>query len=302
MKHLITLAKDLARSWRKDNVPQLAAAFAYYAIFLIPPFLAIVLAVLGMLFGSAVSREDLYQTLFYLAGNAAALDLIALLRAYSLPQITIPTLIIASAALIIAGSQTYIDLRDSFNLIWGVASKERWGLGKILRERTASLIVTAAAGLIFMILISASTVVLVFSHSLSRSSGESLWLIQFINVGATFLLMTFLLTLIYSTVSSVVIRWRDALPGAATAAFLLMAGNYLLSLYFAVSPSASIYGVFGIFVLILIWAYYVAALFFAGFEITKHYVLRHDRPLETHRHYYFTDWPDRLKKSWKKII
>ena len=62
--------------------------------------------------------------------------------------------------------------------------------------------------------------------------------------------------------------WRQAFLGGAITALLFALGRYLIGLYLAQAAPGSAYGSMGALVLLLLWTYYAAAVFFAGALIT----------------------------------
>jgi membrane protein len=64
------------------------------------------------------------------------------------------------------------------------------------------------------------------------------------------------------------VRWRQALLGGAITAALFAGGRYLIGLYLAEAAPGSAYGSMGTLVLLLVWMYYAAAVFFIGALIT----------------------------------
>jgi membrane protein len=203
LKHTMAIIKDLVRAWKSDKVPQTAAAFAYYAIFLIPPFLAIILAILGIIFGNVVSRQDILDELRFLVGRGPAMAIFELLTAFKASGFTVPTLIIASMFLIFTGSHAYLSLREAFNHIWGIASKEKSNWKKFILNRFVSFIFTAAAGLTFIWLVGASTMLLVFSRSLSVYFQISPFILGLLNILISFLITMALFMIIGGMLSPV---------------------------------------------------------------------------------------------------
>ena len=57
-------------------------------------------------------------------------------------------------------------------------------------------------------------------------------------------------------------------PGGAITALLFALGRYLIGLYLAQAAPGSAYGSMGALVLLLLWTYYAAVVFFAGALIT----------------------------------
>ena len=67
------------------------------------------------------------------------------------------------------------------------------------------------------------------------------------------------------------LRWRDVALGAVVTSMLFMLGKGLLGLYFAHASFGSTYSAAGTPIVVLLWVYYSAQLFFWGAELTKVY-------------------------------
>jgi membrane protein len=64
------------------------------------------------------------------------------------------------------------------------------------------------------------------------------------------------------------VRWRQALLGGVITAGLFVLGRWGIGLYLARAAPGSAYGSMGTLVLLLVWMYYAAAVFFIGALIT----------------------------------
>jgi len=76
---------------------------------------------------------------------------------------------------------------------------------------------------------------------------------------------------IYWLLARVQLRWRVIFAGAAFTSFLFIVGKYLLALSLSISNIASIYGAFGSLLILLLWFFYIAQIFYLGAEFTKVY-------------------------------
>jgi membrane protein len=92
-------------------------------------------------------------------------------------------------------------------------------------------------------------------------------------------MITVLFAVLYKIVPDVTLRWSDVALGAALTALLFMIGKQLMALYFAYADLRSTYGVAGSPIVVLLWVYYSAQLFFWGAEFSKVYT----RTLRTHK-------------------
>jgi membrane protein len=74
---------------------------------------------------------------------------------------------------------------------------------------------------------------------------------------------------LYKIVPNVRLKWDDVALGAMIAALPFMMGKQLMELYFARSGFASAYGAAGSPMVVLLWVYYSAQMFFWGAEFCK---------------------------------
>jgi membrane protein len=83
--------------------------------------------------------------------------------------------------------------------------------------------------------------------------------------------ITLLIALIYKVLPDVHMAWRDVFIGAAVTALLFTLGKFLIGLYLGSSATESAYGAAGSLVVVLLWVYYSALIFFFGAEFTQVY-------------------------------
>ncbi len=76
---------------------------------------------------------------------------------------------------------------------------------------------------------------------------------------------------LYRIVPDVELKWRDVALGAMITSLLFMIGKEFMGLYFAHASFGSTYSAAGSPIVVLLWVYYSAQLFFWGAEFTKVY-------------------------------
>jgi membrane protein len=95
--------------------------------------------------------------------------------------------------------------------------------------------------------------------------------LQGVNLIVSYAVITILFALLYRVVPDLDIEWRDVLLGAALTAALFSVGKTLIGLYLGKAGIASTYGAAGSLVVVLIWVYYSAQIFFLGAEFSQAY-------------------------------
>ena len=97
------------------------------------------------------------------------------------------------------------------------------------------------------------------------------YVLHIVNLTISFVVITFLFAMIYKVLPDVRLKWSDVAVGAAVTSLLFTLGKFLLGLYLGKSTMASTYGAAGSFIIVLVWVYYSAQIFFLGAEFTRVY-------------------------------
>ena len=90
------------------------------------------------------------------------------------------------------------------------------------------------------------------------------FLISFIGIAVLF-------ALIFRFVPETKVRWSDVWLGAIVTAMFFTLGKTLIGLYLGKSSVASAYGAAGSIIVVIVWVYYSAQIFFFGAEFTHAY-------------------------------
>jgi membrane protein len=86
-----------------------------------------------------------------------------------------------------------------------------------------------------------------------------------------YLVIAVLFAALYKILPDVSLKWSDVAVGAMITSLLFMIGKQLLGMYFAAAGFESAYGAAGSPIVVLLWVYYSAQLFFWGAEFSKVY-------------------------------
>jgi membrane protein len=130
-------------------------------------------------------------------------------------------------------------------------------------------------GMFLLLSLAVSTAVAALSHSVTvvLPGGIAFW--QWVDLGVSLCLVTVLFALTYKVLPSARIAWRDVWVGALMTAALFTLGKQFIGGYLAYSSVTSAYGAAGSIIVILLWVYYSAQVFFFGAEFTHVYARRY---------------------------
>jgi membrane protein len=259
--------------WVDDNAPRLGAAVAFYTLLSLAPVIVIAVAVAAVAYGPAAAQGRLASEIRGMAGPDVAHAIQELLRGADQPQAGWIATLLGLATLVIGASSMFVELRDSMNTIWGVPLPQDHNnvamLLRLIKDRFYSFAAVTGMGFVLLVALALNAWIAAMKIAVPR--------------GATFivlyLLVLVLFAALYKIVPDVAVHWSDVALGATITSLLFMLGKLLMGLYFANANFASMYGAAGSPVVVLLWVYYSAQLFFWGAELSKVYT----KTLGSHR-------------------
>lgn len=271
---LSALLRMTFEKWYTDHIPRHAAALAFYTLFAVAPLLLLAATVMGAIVGHDVAEAQLVAQVEQYIHSPETANLVQTILDNTLPAsspwwVTVAAII----ALIYGASSVFGELQIVLNLIWGAPLTLRDDLWGIVVGRLLAVVMVIASGLlIFFALIIATWSNAArdwASNRLHAGGGHEAWSYALV----LFLLMTLVFALIYKFVPHVAIAWHDVLIGAVATAFLISIARLIITWYLSHSRMGLMFGGAGSLVILLLWAYYSAQIFFLGAEFT--YVYSH---------------------------
>ena len=266
------LLKATLEEWSADNTTRLAASLAYYTIFAIAPLLIIASALAGPILGQeAVQSQLIKEIVAYTNDPATATWVQTLLKNGSAPKANLFATIIGIIVLLYGATGVFSELKSSLDLIWDTPTKPATGLREIIIDRFLALLVVLVSGFLLLASLIVSTLL-----NLGTTWIDAHWPGMGVVSQVTSFLLFFAITLvvfalIYKFLPDIRIAWRDVWIGAVATALLFSLGRFLISLYLSYSTIQSTYGAAGSLVVLLLWVYYSAQIFFLGAEFTQVY-------------------------------
>jgi membrane protein len=265
------LLQESYTQWSEAKPFQLAAALAYYTLFSLAPLLLIAIAVAGLAFGREATEHQILMTFQGLVGPQGAQAIQGLLHSASTPESGILATVIGIVTLLIGAGGVVGQLQEALNTIWEVEANPEGGLWHLLRARLVSFALVLGVGFLLLVslLVSAAlaAIIQVMRNALPGSEGFWQGLEFLVSLG----FITLLFALIYKVLPNVKITWQNVWIGAGITALLFTVGKFLLGLYLGQKGITSAYGAAGSLVLVLLWVYYSALIFFFGAAFTKVY-------------------------------
>ena len=278
LKDIPSLIGVTLQTWHDDRAPRLGAALSYYVILSLAPAVVIILAISGWAFGAKAAQGRLVWQIQHVVGSEGAKVIQTMIKGMHPQSTGLVATVLGLVTLFFGASAAVHELRDALNTIWrvpsGLACSRARGLLNMLLERLISLALVLAAGLFLLgslVVTAGASAVGRYLHPIVAPSqalnATIAWLISFA-------IITILFAFIFKVLPSVALKWGDVAFGAVLTALLFTAGKAVLGVYFARAGFTDTYGAAGSLVILLVWVYYSAQVFFLGAEFTRAYACR----------------------------
>ncbi|ACI52406.1 ribonuclease BN [Gluconacetobacter diazotrophicus PA1 5] len=268
------------------------AAIAFYTMFSIVPVLAIIVDVVGVLYGAEATRGAVFDQIRAVMGpdNAGALQ--DMLIASHRSPASLPARIATVAMLLVTATGVFGELQTALNVVWrhdtadGIAARPAaapppdtpppatpppatpW-MTALLYQRVLALgLIAALAGLLLVSLTVNTALATLLGHIHWNFPGQ-VRLVQALNLSLSFGLVMTLFAATFHLLPDHELAWRDIWTGAAITALLFMIGETLIGLYIGNLVSATSYGAAGALIVVMLWIYYSAQIFLLGAEFTR---------------------------------
>ena len=264
------LVKRSVQGWMQDNASSLGAALAFYTLLSLAPLAIIIIAVAGLFIGSAHAQDLLVTQLSQLMGERSAhaiAEVVANTR--NRHSGLLPT-ILGVAALLGGATTVFVELRRDLDIVWRCQPEKSSGLLNWVMTRVLALGVVLAIGFLLLVSLAASTAISAITSTIGVQVVARMG--EFV---ASFGVITLLFAAIYKLLPNRHIAWGDVWVGAAVTSLLFWVGKYLIGLYLGKAAVGSAYGAAGALVVVIVWVYYSAQIFFLGAEFTREYATRH---------------------------
>jgi membrane protein len=269
------LLRKTVNAWIDDKAPRLGASLAFYTLLSLAPLLIVVVAVAALVYGQQAAQGQLVWEIQGLVGADGARTIQGLIHSAYKPGSGAVATILGILTLIFGASTVVVELRDALNTIWRVPAPEAAsGFQSILRfmkERFYSFGLILGVGFLLMVSLILNAVVAALGSYFGSILPTSETLLHIIVFLISFVVVTFLFAAIYKLLPDIHLKWSDVIVGACFTSLLFTIGKQLIGIYLGKASFGSTYGAAGSLVVVLMWVYYSAQLFFLGAEFTKVY-------------------------------
>jgi membrane protein len=243
-----------------DLVAQ-SAALAFYALLSLAPLLVLVLWLTTWLYSPA--QDALLAQIHALAGRSAAVVADTVIdHARGEPSVGSLAGWWSTALLLVGASAVFARLQTALNLIFRTDANRLPGVLAWLRKRVLSFGIVLSLGFVLLLATTVSTLLQVLFAGLPT-------LLPVLGTLASAALYALVFALMYRFLPDRRVHWPQAVLGGLVTTGLFVLGRWLIGVYLAQAAPGSAYGSMGALVLLLVWVYYAAVVFFLGALITS---------------------------------
>lgn len=266
------LARRSIKSWIADNAPTMGAALAFYTLLSLAPLLLVALGLAGYFVGRDAAHDALIAQVALLLGDPAAMGIEGLLDMAGTRGEGVTPALVGAVTMLIGATTVFAELRSDLDRIWRNDADDDRGFVRHLAARAGAFAMVAIVGLLLVVSMLASTFLAAMGSRWFAGSALAPHAIEF---AISFGVITLLFAAIFKILPSRRVAWGDVWVGAAVTSMLFWVGKFLIALYISRAAIDSTFGAAGALVVVIVWVYYSAQVFFLGAEFTREYSLYH---------------------------
>jgi membrane protein len=268
---LLSIFKSTFTGWNRHEAPRLGAALAFYTILSLSPLLILAVALAGFIFSQSTAQAHILSEVQGTIGSEGGKAVESMLAHAQRPATGIVGGIIGILSLLFGASGVFTELRSALNLVWNVKPEQTSGVAALLRERFFSFGMVLSIGFLLLVSLVISTVLAAIGKFFGGLLPIPSPVLAVLNFLLSFIGVAVLFGLIFRFVPEARVRWQSVWPGALVTAIFFTIGKTLIGLYLGKSSVGSPYGAAGSLIVVIVWVYYSAQIFFFGAEFTHAY-------------------------------
>ncbi|MCC2546366.1 YihY/virulence factor BrkB family protein [Hymenobacter sp. BT175] len=277
------LLKRAAKELAANDPLRLGAATAFFTTFALPPILIILIQFLGSLYSTSIVRELLLAKLSDLLGSSATELFEQILQNVTNGERNRLVATLGFGFLLFIATTLFVIIQNSLNQIWQVRLLRNSGrFAKIYKERLRSLGVLVVTGLLSLIAFAFDAALAFFADYIRPFDATFVYyLVMVLNQVMSLLILAAWFAVTFRNLSNAIVPWRAVWRGAAFTAVMIDLGEFVLGHLLVPRNLGPIYGHASSIVLVLLFVFYSAMIFYFGACFTKvyaHYVGMDIRP------------------------
>ena len=259
------VCRQASGEWINDNAQRLGASVAFYTLLSLAPVIVIAVAVAAGVNGQEAVQGRLASGIRGVAGPDVARTIQEIVSGAYKPGTGAIATVLGLLMLAFGASSIFVELHDAMNTIWNVPlSRDRTTAAtviRLIRDRFYSFATVLGTGFLLLVSLVLNAWIAATGIAVPRAA----------TFMTSVLVIAVLFAALYKTVPDVELKWSEVALGAIITASFFMVGKEFMGQYFANTSLGLTYRAAGLPLVVLLWVYYSAQLFFWGAEFTKVY-------------------------------
>ena len=275
-RELPILLHRAGRELGANDPLRLGAATAFFTSFALPPILIILVQLLSSLYPSSLVRVMLLGKISNLVGASAAGLVAQIVMNVADPRRSRLVTWVGFAFLVFVATTLFTIIQHSLNQLWQIRPRRDSGkVAQALQERLRSGgVLLATAGLTLLAFGADAALGLVAEIIRDFDNTVAYVAVRGLNAVMAWLILAVWFGVTFRTLSLAKVPWRAVTRGAALTALLISVGEAVLGRLLVARDLGPVYGPASSLVLVLLFVFYCAMIFYFGAAFTKAYAHR----------------------------
>ena len=275
-RELPILLHRAGRELAANDPLRLGAATAFFTSFALPPILIILIQLLSSLYPSSIVRLMLLSKISNTVGASGAGLVAQIVMNVADPVRSRLVTWAGFVFLFFVATTLFTIIQHSLNQLWQIRSKRSTGkFAQALGERMRSGgILLATAGLTLLAFGTDAALGLFAESIRDFDTTFGYFVVRGLNALISWLILAAWFGITFRTLSLAKVPWRAVTRGAALTALLISLGQAVLARLLVAQNLGPVYGPASSLVLMLLFVFYCAMIFYFGAAFTKAYAHR----------------------------
>jgi membrane protein len=264
MKQLPYFLKTAFTEWNRRDAARMGASLAFYGLLSMAPLVVLVVGICALIFGTERAQAQLLEQFRQMIGDQGARTLESVLKGAQQPAAGIVANAIGLATLLLGASGVLVELRAALNQLWGIRTPDSSsGILTLVKERFLSFGMVLGIGFLLLISLLVSAALNLIGSYFSNFNIPAT-VLELLNFLISVSVISGMFALILRFVPDVRLPWGCVLRGAALTGILFTLGKTAIGIYLGKAGVGSAYGAAGSLVVLIVWIYYSAQIFYYG--------------------------------------
>ena len=262
MRALLT---NTLRIFARRDGRMLAGATAFFGIVSVAPMFLIALVIVGWLTGERSAHDELLRGSKLWLGPDGAGVLRALLDNVHASSQGRDVTIVSVVVVAWGAARLFRHLQRALDHLWGVRLRTDGPLHVTMfatvRRTVASFFLVLGCSFALLVSVLVRTVIVAMRHVVQMPAHLH-W--RMLDHGASFVVLAALFAMVFRVLPSARVRWNLALEGGLVTASLFAVGRLAVAAWLGRTSLRSTFGAAGSVVVLLVWTYWSAQIFYLG--------------------------------------